>query len=85
MVSIDRLLDLVSDLAGKTLKKRYALDKPQGVRGRNSDNSNLRRVLDWVPQMPLERGLEITYHWIPAQLEAQNRVPQCCPGDDPTR
>jgi nucleoside-diphosphate-sugar epimerase len=76
MVSVDRLVDIIAELAGKTLKKRYALDKPQGVRGRNSDNSNLRRVLDWVPQMPLERGLEITYHWIYEQLAVQGRVPK---------
>ena len=75
MISVDRLVDIVAELAGKTLKKRYALDKPQGVRGRNSDNSNLRRALDWVPQTPLERGLEVTYHWIYGQLAAQGRVP----------
>jgi len=76
MLSMDRLVDIVAELAGKNLKKRYALGKPQDTRVQKSDNSDLRKVLDWVPQIPLERGLEITYHWIYAQLKAQGRVPE---------
>jgi len=45
------------------------LTKPQGVRGRNSDNTKLREVLNWEPQIPLERGLEFTYRWIEAELK----------------
>jgi nucleoside-diphosphate-sugar epimerase len=70
MVSIDELLDMVAEIAGKSFKKRYDLSKPQGVRGRNSDNTRLRKVLGWVPQVGLERGLEITYRWICEQLRA---------------
>ena len=68
------LVDIVADVAGKSVKKRYDLSKPQGVRGRNSDNTRLRQVLGWVPQTSLERGLEITYRWIRAQLAQQGRV-----------
>jgi nucleoside-diphosphate-sugar epimerase len=75
MLSIDALVDIVAGIAGKEIKKRYDTTKPQGVRGRNSDNSQLRRVLGWVPQVSLERGLEKTYRWIHDQLRAQGRIP----------
>jgi nucleoside-diphosphate-sugar epimerase len=75
MLSVDALLDMVAEIAGKQIKKRHDLSKPQGVRGRNSDNGQLRRVLGWVPQVSLERGLEKTYRWIHDQLRAQGRVP----------
>jgi len=74
MLSIDELVDLVAKIAGKPVKKRYDLSKPQGVRGRNSDNTKLRQVLGWVPQVSLERGLERTYRWIRDQLVAQGRI-----------
>jgi GDP-D-mannose 3',5'-epimerase len=75
MVSVDELLDIIASIAGKSFKKRYDLTKPQGVRGRNSDNTRLRRVLGWVPQVSLERGLEITYRWISGHLKAAGRLP----------
>jgi len=75
MLSVDALLDMVAAIAGKSIKKRHDLSKPQGVRGRNSDNSSLRRVLGWVPQVSLESGLEKTYRWIHEQLRAQGRIP----------
>ena len=74
MLSIDELVDLVAKIAGKPVKKNYDLSKPQGVRGRNSDNTKLRQVLGWVPQVSLERGLERTYRWIHDQLVAQGRI-----------
>jgi nucleoside-diphosphate-sugar epimerase len=74
MLSVDELFDMVADIAGKSLKKRYDLSKPQGVRGRNSDNAQLRKVLGWVPQVSLERGLEITYRWTRDQLRAAGRI-----------
>jgi len=64
MVTIDELVDMIASAAGKEVKKRHDPSKPQGVRGRNSDNTKLRRELGWVPQVSLERGLEITYRWI---------------------
>ena len=72
MISINELVDIVSKIAGKQIGKRYDLTKPQGVRGRNSDNTRLREVLQWEPTVSLEAGLEITYHWIAGELEKQN-------------
>ncbi|MCH7708603.1 MAG: NAD-dependent epimerase/dehydratase family protein [Myxococcales bacterium] len=74
MLSIDELVDIVCEIGGKSLKKRYDLDKPTGVRGRNSDNSRLRKTLGWVPLVTLERGLERTYRWIRDQLRKQGRI-----------
>ena len=68
MVSINQLVDLVARAAGKRIRKRYDLTKPQGVRGRNSDNTNLRRVLGWEPGISLEPGLAETYRWISSQM-----------------
>jgi len=70
LVSINELVDIVAAAAGKTIKKSHDLTKPQGVRGRNSDNTRLRQVLGWVPPTSLERGIEKTYRWIHAQLAA---------------
>jgi nucleoside-diphosphate-sugar epimerase len=75
LVSIDELVDIVCRIAGKKLRKRYDLTKPQGVRGRNSDNTRLREVLRWEPRVPLEAGLEWTYRWIEDQLRRAGRLP----------
>ena len=61
LVTINQLIDLVSDVAGKKLHKRHDLSKPQGVRGRNSDNTLLKQVLGWEPSITLEQGLKTTY------------------------
>lgn len=71
MISINELVDMVAKIAGKTIAKRYDVSKPQGVRGRNSDNSLLRSVLGWEPQVSLEDGLAITYKWIEQQVRAK--------------
>lgn len=72
MVSINELVDIVANIAGKKIGKRYDLTKPQGVRGRNSDNTRLREVLNWEPSISLEEGLTTTYHWIAGELEKRN-------------
>ncbi len=74
LVSIDELVDMVCAIAGKTLRKQHDLDKPQGVRGRNSDNSRLRQVLAWEPSIPLETGLRHTYTWIAEELALGRRA-----------
>ncbi|MGA2902581.1 MAG: NAD-dependent epimerase/dehydratase family protein [Candidatus Korobacteraceae bacterium] len=74
MVSVDELVDMVCDIAGKKLTKRHELNRPQGVRGRNSDNSRLRAVLGWEPKTPLRDGLKITYHWIEGELRKAGRL-----------
>lgn len=68
MVTIDELVDLISAIAGKRLVKCHDLSKPQGVRGRNSDNSRLFKILGWEPAISLESGLNITYRWIEGDL-----------------
>jgi nucleoside-diphosphate-sugar epimerase len=69
MISINELVDMVSAAAGKTVTRRHNLSAPQGVRGRNSDNTRLRQVLGWEPQTTLEEGFARTYEWIKAQME----------------
>jgi len=76
MISINELVDIVAQIAGKRIGKRYDTSKPQGVRGRNSDNTRLREVLQWEPEISLEDGLARTYHWIAGQLK-QKRGPGC--------
>lgn len=72
MVSVDGLVDIISAIAGKHLTKRHDLTKPQGVRGRNSDNTRLLEILGWEPSISLATGLEVTYRWIEDEL--RNRL-----------
>jgi len=74
LISINGLVDLISEIAGKRFVKRRDLTRPQGVRGRNSDNRLLRHVLGWEPSIPLEQGLEVTYKWIEHQLREAGRL-----------
>ena len=67
MVTINELADLVASAAGIEIRKKH-VEGPQGVRGRNSDNTRLREVLHWEPQVSLEDGLARTYNWIEAQV-----------------
>jgi nucleoside-diphosphate-sugar epimerase len=71
MISINELVDMVAKVAGKRIAKRYDVTKPQGVRGRNSDNTRLREVLKWEPQFSLEDGLARTYHWIAKEVQGR--------------
>jgi GDP-D-mannose 3', 5'-epimerase len=75
LISVDGLVELVARIAGKTIRKRHDPQAPQGVRGRNSDNSRLRAALGWEPSIPLEIGLERTYRWIGSELGRTNRQP----------
>jgi GDP-D-mannose 3',5'-epimerase len=74
MISINQLADMVAEIAGKRIYKTHDLSKPQGVRGRNSDNTRLRQVLGWEPVISLEEGLKRTYSWISAELIRQGRL-----------
>jgi GDP-D-mannose 3', 5'-epimerase len=67
MVSINQLADMVASVAGISITKRH-VSGPQGVRGRNSDNTLLRQVLGWEPEISLEQGLRRTYEWIEDKL-----------------
>jgi len=74
LVTINQLVDIVAGIAAKRLVKRHDLSKPQGVRGRNSDNTRIKKVLGWEPSIPLEEGLEITYKWIESELRKASRI-----------
>lgn len=73
LISINGLVDLVTAIAGKNLVKRHDLSKPQGVRGRNSDNTRLLHTLHWEPSISLETGLETTYEWIEGEVHKSSR------------
>jgi nucleoside-diphosphate-sugar epimerase len=76
LVTVNQLVDLVAGTAGKRIVRRHDLSKPQGVRGRNSDNTKLRQALGWEPQISLREGLVPTYHWIESELQEAGRVPE---------
>lgn len=68
LVTINQLIDIVEDIAGIEVKRIYDVTKPQGVNGRNSDNTKIRQYLGWEPSTPLRVGLEKTYAWIYNQM-----------------
>ena len=74
LVTINQLADMVADIAGIRITKTHVAG-PQGVRGRNSDNTLLRQVLGWVPQISLQEGLARTYPWIEEQVRQKLTVP----------
>jgi nucleoside-diphosphate-sugar epimerase len=74
MVSINQLVDIVAQIAGVRVTKKH-VPGPQGVRGRNSDNTRLRKVLSWEPTISLEEGLQRTYAWIEEQARRRLAVP----------
>jgi GDP-D-mannose 3',5'-epimerase len=73
LISINQLADIVAEIAGVKIIKRH-IPGPQGVRGRNSDNTRLRQVLGWEPSISLEEGLARTYFWIEEQLKAKLKL-----------
>lgn len=70
LVTINELVDIVARIAGKKIEKKHDLSKPQGVRGRNSDNTRIKEVLGWAPSIPLSEGLGHTYRWVEGQVLA---------------
>ncbi|HET6949561.1 MAG TPA: NAD-dependent epimerase/dehydratase family protein [Acidimicrobiales bacterium] len=70
LVTISQLVDIVEAIAGVSLDRRYRLDAPQGVRGRNSDNTLVRERLGWAPSVSLADGLASTYAWVHDQVAA---------------
>jgi nucleoside-diphosphate-sugar epimerase len=69
MVSINELVSKVEKIAGVKMKRTYDLNAPKGVAGRNSDNTFIKKVLEWEPSTPLAKGLAVTYKWIKGQYE----------------
>ncbi len=74
LISVNGLYDLVAKLCGKSIVKVHDTSKPQGVRGRNSDNTKAREVLGWYPEVSLEVGLGSTVKWIEQELSRTGRL-----------
>jgi GDP-D-mannose 3', 5'-epimerase len=72
-VSINQLVDIAEEIAGIKLERRYDLNAPKGVNGRNSDNTLIQKYLGWEPSIPLRAGLEKTYAWILEQYRLRER------------
>lgn len=71
LVSINQLVDYIEEIGGIKLERTYVLDAPKGVAGRNSDNTMIKRILNWEPNLPLQEGLKHTYRWIEQQYAAR--------------
>ena len=71
MISINQLAEVIAEIAGVNIIKKH-IDGPQGVRGRNSDNTKLREILGWEPEISLENGLIKTYQWIEEQVRSRD-------------
>ena len=74
MVSVNQLVDMVEDIAGIKLKRSYDLSAPKGVNGRNSENTLIRKLLNWEPSISLHAGLEKTYAWIYDEYLAREKT-----------
>jgi nucleoside-diphosphate-sugar epimerase len=74
LVMINQLVDIVEEIAGVKLKRRYNLAAPKGVNGRNSDNTLILKLFGWEPSTRLRDGLEQTYRWIYDQMAPPSRV-----------
>lgn len=75
MVTINQLADIIAEISGVKISKKH-IDGPQGVRGRNSDNTKLRETLNWEPAISLEIGLDKTYKWIERQVRESETTRQ---------
>jgi nucleoside-diphosphate-sugar epimerase len=73
IVTINQLVDIVEEIAGVKLKRRYNVDAPKGVRGRNSDNTLIKAKLGWAPSIPLRVGMEKNYRWVYDQAKAREK------------
>ena len=71
-VSINQMIDKIEKISKKNVKRNYQLDKPKGVRGRNSDNTMIRNKLNWDQKYSLYQGLEKTYEWIYSEIKKKH-------------
>ncbi|MBC8302731.1 MAG: NAD-dependent epimerase/dehydratase family protein [Pelagibacterales bacterium] len=71
-VSINEMIDKIEKISNKKVKRNYQIDKPKGVRGRNSDNTLIRSQLKWEPKFSLYQGLEKTYNWILTEIKKKH-------------
>jgi nucleoside-diphosphate-sugar epimerase len=68
MVSINKLVSIIEEIARVKLERKYDLEAPKGVRGRNSDNTLIKKYLNWEPSIPLKDGMKKTFNWIKEQM-----------------
>jgi nucleoside-diphosphate-sugar epimerase len=73
MVSINQLVDIVEEIAGYKMERKYDLGAPKGVRGRNSENTLIKKYLGWEPSIPLKKGMKKTYDWIKEEIVNETR------------
>jgi nucleoside-diphosphate-sugar epimerase len=73
MVSINQLVDIVEEIAGFKMDRKYDPGAPKGVRGRNSENTLIRKYLGWEPSIPLKKGMKKTYDWIKEEMENETK------------
>jgi GDP-D-mannose 3',5'-epimerase len=73
MVSINQLVDIVEEIAGYKMERKYDLGAPKGVRGRNSENTLIKKYLGWEPSIPLKKGMKKTYDWIKEEMINETR------------
>ena len=73
LVSINEMIDILEHIANKKFNKKYLLDKPKGVKGRNSDNTLIKKELSWEPKYSLSDGLKKTYYWIEEQIKKNEK------------
>ena len=77
-VSINQMIDMIEKIADYKVKRNYQLDKPKGVRGRSSDNSLIKKKINWKPDHTLIQGLKKTYIWIEDQLKSNSNIDKFC-------
>ncbi len=75
LITVNGLVDAVCSAAGKALTRQHDLTKPQGVRGRNSDNTILAEIIGWQPEIQVSEGIKYTYDWIAAQISQSRKQP----------
>jgi GDP-D-mannose 3', 5'-epimerase len=75
LVTINELVDMIAEIAGKTISKSHDVNKPQGVRGRNSDNTRITEILGWAPSITMKEGLAETYRWIEQRVSMASGMP----------
>lgn len=83
LVTINELADIVAAVAGIKITRKH-VPGPQGVRGRNSDNTRLREVLGWEPRISLEEGFKRTYAWIDSQVRAASHRAAAMTSENPS-
>jgi nucleoside-diphosphate-sugar epimerase len=74
LVTINGLVDIVEDIANVRLERKYRLDAPKGVNGRNSDNTRIKQLLEWEPSIRLGDGMAKTFRWIREQYGTRRDV-----------